>query len=167
MARVEITRMSKAISDEAFVAIAEATKYSIGARVCGKEPSELKPVDVTVFTQVSWIGSESGYAVEIMPQLATEDQPATVEACDRLAADILSDISAVVPNGAPFHVWVNNGGTTGFAEGLGTSTASVLTRETYGTVLGHVITDREWESACALAQTKGQWAVLHDSQSAF
>jgi hypothetical protein len=108
--------MTKALSDAAFLAIAEATKYSIGRRVCGKEPSELEPVDVTVFTQVPWIGTESGYAVEIMPQLATEDQPATVEACDRLAADILRDVVAVVPRGAPFHVWVNNGGLTGFAD---------------------------------------------------
>ncbi|KQU56720.1 hypothetical protein ASG84_19005 [Rhodococcus sp. Leaf278] len=159
--------MTEAVSDAAFVAIAQATKHSIGLRVCGKEPSELEPVDVTVFTQRSWIGTESGYAVEIMPQLATEDQPATVEACDRLAADILGDVAAVVPHGAPFHVWVNNGGMTGFAEGFGTSSSPILTRSSYVTVLGHTVTDKEWESACALAEEKGQWALLQHPESVY
>lgn len=167
MARVEITRMSKAISESAFIAIAEATKYSIGMRVCGKTPSELHPVDVTVFTQVPWIGSESGYSVEIMPQLATEDQPSTVGACDRLAAGILDDVSAVVPNGAPFHVWVNNGGLTGFADGFGTSANPILTRESYVAVLGHAISDQDWETAWALAETKGQWALLQHPESVY
>ena len=167
MARVEITRMTKAVSDAAFIAIAEATKYSIGKRVCGKEPSELEPADITVFTQVPWIGFESGYAVEIMPQLATEDQPATVEACDRLAADILGDVAAFVPHGAPFHVWVNNGGLTGFAEGFGTSADPILTRDSYVAVLGHTVTDRVWESACALAEEKGQWALLQHPGSVY
>ena len=159
--------MTKALSDAAFIAIAEATKYSIGMRVCGKEPNELEPADITVFTQEPWIGTESGYAVEIMPQLATEDQPATVEACDRLAAEILGDIVAVVPHGAPFHVWVNNGGLTGFAEGFGTSASPILTRDSYVAVLGHTVTDQEWESACALAEEKGQWALLQHPESVY
>lgn len=157
--------MTKALSDAAFIAIAEATRYSIGKRVCGKSPGQLQPADVTVFTQAAGIGTESGYAVEIMPQLATEDQPATVEDCDRLAADILEDVGRAVPNGAPFHVWVNNGGLTGFAEGNGTSSAPILTRDSFVAVVGHDISDREWESACALAESEGPWALLRRTQS--